>query len=339
MKKFLVALLALVLCMSMVSGCMAESVAKLNVCFVPSRNPDDIMNMTEPLSNLLKEELAKLGYEIGEVEVTVSTSYEAAGEALSAGTVDVALIPGGTYVIYDDGAEVILTATRDGLSKDFADAKSWNDGTATEGMAEQQVTYYRSLMIAGPSEKGQELAAKVNAGEELTWEDIDSASWAVMGPTSSAGYIYPSLWMLERFGKGITDLTNAVKADSYGTAFARLAMGDCDVLCVYADGRRDYGEQWNTEWNREGSIWDTTETNVIGVTDGIYNDTVSVSKNSPIMTDGLKKAVADAFINMATTDVGKQVIAIYSHTGYQYAQSSDYDGARAAQELMMNQSN
>ena len=34
------------------------------------------------------------------------------------------------------------------------------------------------------------------------------------------------------------------------------------------------------------------------------------------------------------SDEGKQVIAIYSHNGYQKAQSSDYDNERAAQKLI-----
>ena len=32
-------------------------------------------------------------------------------------------IPGGTYVLYDDGCDVLLTATRDGLSIDSDSAK------------------------------------------------------------------------------------------------------------------------------------------------------------------------------------------------------------------------
>lgn len=60
-----------------------------------------------------------------------------------------ALIPGGTYVLYDDGAEVILTATRNGLSKDSDNAKDWNDGQPTEA-SEKQAVSYRALMIAGP---------------------------------------------------------------------------------------------------------------------------------------------------------------------------------------------
>mgnify|MGYP002979254702 CR=1 FL=1 len=99
-----------------------------------------------------------------------------------------------------------------------------------------------------------------------------------------------------------------------------------------ADARRDYAERWNTEFNREASIWE--ETNVIGVTAPIYNDTISVSKNSEIMDDALIAALQNAFINIGNTDEGKQVIAIYSHNGYQKAQSSDYDNERAAQKLI-----
>lgn len=361
MKKMLALLFALLMCAAAFIGCAApaatdtpapapqapESAApeappapaepqaiaidKLNVYFVPSREPAEIVTTTEPLKQLLKDEMAKLGYDIGEVVISVGTTYEAVGEALSAGTADVGLIPGGTYVLYDDGAEVILTATRDGLSKDSDNAKDWNDGQPTEASAKQAVSY-RALMIAGPSKTGQALAAKVNAGEALTWEDIDSAKWSVMGSSSPAGYIYPALWLQERFGKGITDLKSAVQSDSYGSAFARLASGQVDVLMTYADARRDYVEKWNTEFSRKESIW--AETSVIGVTAPIYNDTVSVSKTSPIMDAAMIEALQNAFINIGNTEEGKAVIAIYSHKGYQKAVPADYDNERAAQNLI-----
>ena len=309
----------------------AKTIETLKVAFVPSREPQEIITATEPLKELLKTELAKEGYDVGEVEITVGTTYEAVGEGLEAGTIDVGLIPGGTYVLYDDGAEVILTATRDGLSKDSDDAKDWNDGQPTEASDKQAVSY-RALFIAGPSEKGQELAAKVNAGEELTWDALNSANWSVMGTSSPAGYIYPALWLQDRYGKGISDLSSAVQSDSYASAFARLASGQVDILVTYADARRDYAERWNSEFGREGSIWE--ETNVIGVTAPIYNDTISVSKNSEIMDADLIAALQDAFINIGNTEEGKAVIAIYSHNGYQKAQASDYDNERAAQKLI-----
>jgi phosphonate transport system substrate-binding protein len=307
------------------------SIETLNVYFVPSREPEEIVTATEPLKAMLKEQLATEGYAVANVEISVGTTYEAVGEALSAGTADIGLIPGGTYVLYDDGADVILTATRFGLSKDFDTPKEWNDGNPTEASTSQAVSY-RSLFITGPTEKGQELAAKVNAGEDLTWEDLDSANWSVMSSSSSAGYIYPSLWLQDKYGKSITDLSNAVQSDSYGSSFARLASGQVDVLLTYADARKDNEEKWTTEFGRTDSIW--AETNVIGVTDAIYNDTVCVSKTSAIMDDNLKAAIQNAFINIGNTDAGKEVISIYSHQGYQKAQSSDYDKEREAQKLL-----
>ena len=310
-----------------------KKIDTLRIAFVPSREPEEIITATEPLKQMLTDELATLGYDVGEVDITVGTSYEAVGEALAAGTADVGLIPGGTYVLYDDGCDVLLTATRDGLSIDSDNAKDWNDNAPTEPTTEQ-VTSYRALMIAGPSEKGKELAAKVNAGEALTWEDVSSANWSVANSSSPAGYIYPSLWLQENFDKNITDLPHAVQSDSYGSAFARLASGQVDILCTYADARRDYEDKWTTEYGMTNSIWDDTA--VVGVTPAIYNDTISVSKTSPIMDDDFKQALGQAFINIGNTEEGKEVIAIYSHNGYQWAKSEDYDSERAAQEMIQS---
>ena len=77
----------------------AKTIETLKVAFVPSREPQEIITATEPLKQLLKDELAKEGYDVGEVEITVGTTYEAVGEGLEAGTIDVGLIPGGTYVL------------------------------------------------------------------------------------------------------------------------------------------------------------------------------------------------------------------------------------------------
>ena len=108
---------------------------------------------------------------------------------LSAGTTDAGFISGGTYVTYDDDCDVLLTAQRKAINKDSLNAKDWNDGTE-EAFTDNLTTYYRSIILAGPSTKGQELAAKVNAGQKLTWDDLNSATWAVMGASSASGYIY-----------------------------------------------------------------------------------------------------------------------------------------------------
>ena len=332
MKKFLALLSVLVLSMSMLVGCGSKSASndELVVYFVPSRDPAEIQKATKPLAEMLKAELSKLGYDFEKVRIEVGTSFEAVGEALSSGTAQVGFIPGGTYVLYDDGVDVALTATRFGLNHDSENPADWN--TAPTENTNNKVKYYRSLVIAGPSEKGQKLAAKINNGEKLTLDDIQGATWGVSSNTTSpAGYIYPSLWLQENFGISITDLKSKVALDNYATSLSQLASGQIDVMVTYADARLDYVDQWNSNFGRTASIWD--ETNVIGVTDGIYNDTISVTKDAS-MTSELKEAIQQAFINIGNTEEGQKIISIYSHKGYEIGNSSDYDAEREAQKLI-----
>ena len=317
---------------------------KLTLEFVPSKDADVIIAGTANLPELVKNEMANLGYEIDEVDITVGTSYEATGEAMSAGTIDIGWLPGGTYAIYSDDTDVILTATRNGLSNDSTNPADWNGEANATQKNGPQVTYYRSLIYATPSEYGKTLAAKVNAGEELTWEDLDKASWAVLKTSSSAGYIYPTMWLMDNFdGKKISDLSNVVTLDSYGTSFSYAAAESVDVIVCYADGRNDYEASWmlptseqdstgKQGMGREDSIWN--ELNVIGVTEGIYNDTVAISKESGFYTDELKAALQDCFINIISSDEGKAIFDVYSHAGYAKAVDADYDGARAALEAV-----
>ncbi len=334
MKKLLLVLLLLIL---VFTGCTPKAPVeggnkefdKVTVFFVPSRDPQQITVQTEPLKQLIIDEMATHGYTIKEVDIQVSPNYEAAGEALEAGQAHIAFIPASTYALYSGpNIDVILAASRDGLNKDSVNAKDWNDGEPTLPV-EEQVTFYRSLIYAGPSEKGRELAAKVNAGEDLTWEDLNSANWCRANTTSSAGFIYPSLWLAERYdGKMVSDVANTVEG-SYAETANRLAIGQCDVGVGYADIRRDYAGQWKDDWGKT-DIW--TETDVIGVTDPIMNDTISVSNK--LVDADMKKALQETFIAIAKTQAGLDAIEIYNHTGYKEVTDADYEPSRKILELL-----
>ena len=341
MKKFV----ALLLAAMMMLGCIALAdnvkMDELTFQFVPSKDADVIITGTANLPELVKAEMAKLGYDIGEVKISVSTSYEACGEAMAAGAIDIGWLPGGTYAIFSQNkeVEVILTATRDGLSNDSEDPATWNGDANKTLPTTEQVTFYRSLVYAAPTEYGKQLAAKVNAGEKLTWEELDKATWAVGNTSSSAGYIYPTLWLMENYDKKVSDLSNVVQL-GYADAFAQAAAEQVDIIVCYADGRRDYEAAWNTATDakdatgkagmgRTDSIWN--ELNVIGVTDGIYNDTVAVTTANPeIYNPEFMTALQTALINIINTEEGKAIFSVYSHAGYAVAQDSDYDAASAA---------
>ena len=349
-KKISALLLSLALCAGLLAGCGTgetaeapsdtdvQQVDSLKIAFSPYADSDTITTATEPLEDLLKETLLTKGYDVENVDMTVGTSYTAVGQALSAGSADIGFISGGNYVLFSDDCDVLLTALRYAINKDSDDPKDWNDGTIEENTDEMS-TYYRSIILAGPSEKGQALLEKVNNGEELTWDDLSKANWAVLKNSSSAGYIYPTLWLQDHYGKKITDLPNVITLAGYGDAFAQAAAEAVDIVVCYADGRNDYEAAWvlptgeadptgKAGMGRTDSIWN--ELNVIGVTDGIYNDTVAISKESPYYTPELIDALQQCFINIINTDEGQAIFSVYSHTGYAIAKDSDYDGARAA---------
>ena len=354
MKKVLGAIALLSLIVGCAPTASSSSVVEapvketLSVFFVPSRDNATLVRGISFLPKVLKAELAELGYNFKSVSVYVGTSYEAVGEALDAGTADVGLIPGGTYAVYSEGGnlDVALTATRAGLSKDSDNPKDWNNGIATTGDSTNQVTYYRSLGIAGTSAKGRELAAKVNAGQQITWEDLQTVKIGVQGATSSAGRIYPTVKFMELYNKKLSDLptANIIPLSGYGAAAAAIANGTVDIAFGYADFRRDYATQWTTDYGRTKTIWE--ETDVVFVTPGIYNDTVTVSKVT--VDAALKTAIQTAFKNLvkdetALTGVSatetmflkvKDIFKVYSHEGYKDAKDSDYDNERKAQDIL-----
>lgn len=345
MKKIGILLLSLMLVLSFAAQAEVIKRDTLSLQFVPSKDADVIITGTKNLPELLKAELLKQGYDIGTVNISVGTTYEATGEAMSSGSVDIGWLPGGTYALFSDEVDVVLTATRAGLSNDDVDPKTWNgEANKTIKMPENQVTFYRSLIYATPSPYGQELAKKSQNGEKLTWEDLNKATWAVGKTSSSAGYIYPTMWLMNNYeGKKVSDLEKIIQL-GYADAFAQAASEQVDVIVCYADGRNDYENAWKlptTEkdptgkqgMGREKSIWD--EMTVIGVTEGIYNDTVAISKaNKDIYNPEFIKAIQTALINIISTDEGKEIFSVYSHTGYAIAQDSDYDGARAALKVV-----
>lgn len=362
MRKFVVPALSLALCLGLTAGCSSKtdapaastgettaaasaestseaaasaetkSIDSLKIAFSPYADADTITTATEPLENLLKETLLEKGYDVKDIDMTVGTSYTAVGEALSAGSADIGFISGGNYVLFSDDCDVLLTALRYAINKDSEDPKEWNDGTIEEN-TDKMSTYYRSIILAGPSEKGQELLAKVNNGEELTWDDLNSATWAVMGPTSASGYIYPSLWLNERYGKTIADLANAVQSDSYTTSLARLASGQADLMVSYGHIRTKYATDWKEKFGGTDDM--VKQTGIIGVTEGIYNDMIAYSKTSELMQDAdFRQALGDSFIEIAGTDEGKDIIKVFSQVGYEWGDDANYDGERAAQEML-----
>ena len=69
--------------------------------------------------------------------------------------------------------------------------------------------------------------------------------------------------------------------------------------------------------------------------EGIYNDMIAYSKTSELMQDAdFRQALGDSFIEIAGTDEGKDIIKVFSQVGYEWGDDANYDGERAAQEML-----
>ena len=99
MKKVVAMMLSLVLALGLMVGCGqkdagtaggTKTIESLKIAFSPYADADQITTATEPLEALLKAKLLEKGYDVQSIDMTVGTSYTAVGEALSAGSADIA---------------------------------------------------------------------------------------------------------------------------------------------------------------------------------------------------------------------------------------------------------
>jgi phosphonate transport system substrate-binding protein len=319
-------------CSSTSSGGDGKDIAELKIAISPYQDADTMKTNTAPLGKMIQSKMKEKGYNIKKVTLSVGTSYNAVGEALSAGSTDMGFISGATYVLYDKDISVLLTALRNGIDKDTTDLQKWNDGTP-EKFNDDLTQYYRSCIMVGPSPKGQALLQKVKSGQKPTWQELNDLTWSVMSPASASGYMYPSLWLKEQYGKKISDLSHVVQADSYTTSLARLASGQVDVLVAYSHIRANMAKNWQTKLGGAQDIWE--QTGMIAITDKIFNDTVSVSNNSKIMqNEGFRKALGESLIEIGKTKEGIEVLKTIGHKGYDWADRANYDGERQVQQLL-----
>ncbi|MGN1399196.1 MAG: PhnD/SsuA/transferrin family substrate-binding protein [Erysipelotrichaceae bacterium] len=362
MKKFVIVLLSAMMILSMV-GCGNnqttddKTIDKLVVSFVPSKDSDVILQAANgdpdkgyrSLAQIIIDGLAQRGFTVNEVEVSVGTSYAAVGEGMVSGTIDIGLIPASTYILYSDGVDLLVEALRYGVADEngnVIDPKDgitpWNTGKTTD--AEDMATGYASLIYVNTAtDIGADLYAKAVDGQ-LTWDDVNNATWYVCSSTSSAGYVYPSLWLNTQFGTAdskitVASLSNVIPDGSYANMMESLLTGGCDITVGYADVRKDAAstaafEAAYPELAQQGkTVWDIIK--VIAVSDYIMNDTVSVAKQSvdPKMTPELVKALQEVFIEFGNTEEGQAAVKPYSHKGYIVGSDSDYDSTRAANAL------
>jgi len=321
-----------------VVGCQTikepDKISELVFIGVPSMDPELILSKLEPMKELVKANMLDFGYDIGNVEFVVSTNNNAAGEALTSGSALIGFMGGSTFIDYEsEGLEVLMMTLRGNMEVDSLDPKDWNTGAVIGRSKVDRVAYTRALIYAGPSSIGKELARKVMNDEDLTWTELNEANWCHSSSVNSGlGYVFPSLWLYDNYGKTLADLDHVLLMNNNGDYAINLALENCDVAVSYMTLRNDYQEKWTTEFKRSESVWD--EVQVIGVSEKIPNGVIVISKNHPDYSDLMKNSLQSAFMSLTNTEEGIEAFGVYNIEGFQLSDKDDFEQLRRANEIV-----
>lgn len=239
-----------------------------------------LLAVLQTLPDTLKSALADQGVEVGKVEVSVGASPAATAQALDEGGVDLAVLPGDSFVEVGGDAVPLLTASVRTALPDSGDTADWL-GVETS-WSDKAAGGQRMLILAGPSDYGRQLASRAASGTPLTWDELDRAAWII----GSDGKNMTSVWLADNYeGNTLSDLSDLSRSNSAGDSgmflLSALADGSADVAVLPADMRIDFADHWRAGLNRSRSIFE--ETSVIGVTEKFYGTVLAARPDDEIL--------------------------------------------------------
>lgn len=284
-----------------------------------------LMNAVQTLPDALKNALADQGAEVGKVEVTVGASPAATAQALDEGSIDLAILPGNSFVEVGGDAVPLLTASERTALPDSGDAADWL-GVETS-WSDKASGGQRMLILAGPSDYGRQLAARAGSGASLTWEELDRAAWLV-GSDEKKDMV--SVWLADNFqGNTLSDLSHLSRSDPAGDSgfslLSALADGSADVAVLPADMRIDYADHWRAGLNRSRSIFE--ETTVIGVTEKFYGTVLAARPDDEILDGEQFRSALAAALTELCSDQG-DITAVLGGVFSAPLDNGDLDGMR-----------
>lgn len=228
-------------------------------------------------------------------KVAVPTSYAAVIEAMGTGEADIAWLATYAYILAHEkyGAVVRLMTVRNSLDK------------------------YRGQFIARTDSKLEKL------------EDVEGKVIAYTDAASTSGYIYPSAILQS---KGIKP-GEYFFAGGHPQAVLAVYSGRADVGCTYWSPPDQSGVPQDARLKLIETYPDVLEkVSIIGYTDWIPNDTVTMRKDMP---KGMQDKIVNTLKRFVATAEGKKVMKeLYDIDGLNDAADEDYNVVREALQAL-----
>ncbi|WP_223700569.1 phosphate/phosphite/phosphonate ABC transporter substrate-binding protein [Sutcliffiella deserti] len=213
---------------------------------------------SDTIADTVKPLADRLGEELDvEVEGRVMTDYTALIEAMGSNEVHVGFIPAFGYVMANEQYDVNVIL------------KSIRFGSGT----------YKAQYVV-----------RADSGIE-TLADLEGKVWAYADAASTSGFLFPAAQLMNEFDiETVQDLQSGffkdtLQAGGHDTAAIAVYEGDADVATTFDDVRTGLEEEYPDIMEK---------TKIIGYTDDIPNDTISVTKE---LDEEFVQQIKDAFLS------------------------------------------
>ncbi|KGX87757.1 phosphate/phosphite/phosphonate ABC transporter substrate-binding protein [Pontibacillus litoralis] len=245
------------------------------------------------------EPLAKqLSEELGvEVEGKVMSSYSAVVEGMGSGQIHIGFLPAFAYVLGNEKYDIDVMLKSERYGSD----------------------QYRAQYVVSADSDIEELA------------DLEGKTWAIPDISSTSGFLFPSAQIMDEFS--VEDVqegffSQTIPAGGHDNAVITVLEGNADVATTFEDARENVQEDYP-------EVMD--ETKIIGYTDWIPNDTISVI---PSLSDDMKTKIEEAFLSFNDNEEMIKVMnEVYSWDAIVEANHEDYEIVANTYEKFKDQIN
>jgi phosphonate transport system substrate-binding protein len=244
---------------------------------VPSQDTQAVLTGAEDIAAAIEEQTGLI------VEPLVTTDFTGAVEAMCSGEAHIGALNTFNYVLaHERGcADVALASERFGT------------------------TFYQGQVITRADSGITSVA------------DLAGKTFCRPDPTSTSGWIIPSITMQAEGIDPETDLGEIIDAGGHDAVVISVYNGDCEAGATFLDART----------NVEADFPDVMEQIVvIAESVPIPNDTISFQTAVPAE---IREQVVGVFLDLAATEEGLATLnTVYSWSGMQEVDDSFYDGFR-----------
>lgn len=166
-------------------------------------------------------------------------------------------------------------------------------------------TFYTGQVVAG-ADTGIESIA-----------DLAGKTFCRPDPTSTSGWVIPSIAMQAEGIDPETDLAQIVDAGGHDGVILSVYNGDCEAGSTFVDARSNVEEEYPDVMDKVVVIAESAP---------IPNDTISFQ---PGLSEELTNTLINYFVETASTEEGLELLAaVYSWSGIEQVEDSFFDGFR-----------